>query len=274
MRWLRRADDYAFFDNGGRPIAMAHRGGALTGTNVGVENSMVAFAAAVALGYRYVETDVHATSDGVALAFHDATLDRVTDLTGVVADLTYAEVRRARIGGREPVPLLSDLLTSWPDLRLNLDCKGSRAIEPLARVITEHRAWDRVCVASFSPWRISRLRTVLGARVATSYTPPGVATLRLMPTSRLRWLAVGHSAVVAQVPLVAGPIPLVTPAFVDRAHALGKQVHVWTVDEPADMHRLLDLGVDGLITDRADVLRDVVVERGGWPDEPGAAGSG
>jgi glycerophosphoryl diester phosphodiesterase len=271
VRWLRDADDYAFFDNGGLPLAMAHRGGALTGDNIGVENSMVAFAAVVALGYRYVETDVHATSDGVVLAFHDATLDRLTGLTGAVADLTFERLRGALVGGREPVPRLSEILTSWPELRLNVDCKDRRAVEPLARVIAEHRAWDRVCVASFSPWRLSRLRARLGPRVATSYSPPGVAALRLLPTAQLRRLAVGHTGLAAQVPEWAGPLPIVTAAFVARAHALRKRVHVWTVDEPVEMNRLLDLGVDGIITDRADVLRDVYSRRGIWR---GTAASG
>jgi glycerophosphoryl diester phosphodiesterase len=264
VRWLRGADDYAFFDNGGLPLAMAHRGGALTGDNAGIENSMVAFAAAVALGYRYVETDVHATSDGVVIAFHDATLDRVTDLTGSVADLPYEHVRRARIGGREAVPLLSEILTSWPELKVNIDCKGLDAVEPLARVIAEHRAWDRVCVASFSPWRLSRLRARLGSRVATSYTPFGIAALRLLPTYPLRWLAAGHPGVAAQVPISSGPLRIVTRSFVERAHRLRKHVHVWTVDDPAEMTALLDLGVDGIITDRTDLLREVSIARNLW----------
>lgn len=277
MSWLRRADDYPFFDNDGLPLAMAHRGGALTGDNAGIENSMVAFASAVALGYGYVETDVHATADGVLVAFHDATLDRVTDLTGVVADLSYDQVRGALIGGREAVPLLSEVLTCWPQLRVNIDCKGRGAIEPLARVITEQRAWDRVCVASFSPWRLSRLRARLDPRVPTAYSPLGVAALRLLPASRLRRLTAGHSALAAQVPNRAGPLRLVTRAFVDRAHTLGKHVHVWTVDDAAEMRDVLDLGVDGIITDRADVLRDVYIERGIWPGapprtDPGGAG--
>jgi glycerophosphoryl diester phosphodiesterase len=265
VRWLRAADEYAFFDNGGLPLAMAHRGGALTGENTGIENSMVAFAAAVALGYRYVETDVHATSDGVVVAFHDATLDRVTDLTGSVADIPYERVRSALIGGREAVPLLSDILTSWPELKVNIDCKGRGAVEPLVRVITEHRAWDRVCVASFSPWRLSRLRAGLGPRVATSYSPPGIAALRLLPTYRLRWLAAGHPGVAAQVPSSAGPLQIVTREFVERAHDLHKQVHVWTVDDPAEMTALLDLGVDGIITDRTDLLRELYLSRNLWP---------
>lgn len=264
MTWLRGADDYPFFDNAGRPLAMAHRGGALTGTNGGLENSMAAFESAVALGFRYIETDVHATADGVILAFHDTTLDRLTDLRGSVAHVAYESLRDALIGGREPIALLSDILTSWPELKVNIDCKAPLAIDPLARLIAEHRAWDRVCVASFSPRRLSRLRARLGSRVATSYTVPGVAALRLLPTHPLRWATIGHHGLAAQVPSRAGRFPIVTSRFVEHAHALRKQVHVWTVDDPAEMHRLLDLGVDGIITDRTDVLREVYTTRGVW----------
>lgn len=264
MTWVRGADDYPFFDNAGRPLAMAHRGGALTGANGGIENSMVAFESAVALGFRYVETDVHATSDGVLLAFHDTTLDRVTDLRGSVAHVTYDRVRQALIGGREPIALLSDILTSWPELKVNIDCKAPLAIDPLARLIAQQRAWDRVCVASFSPRRLSRLRASLGSRVATSYTIPGVAALRLLPMPQLRWVTIGHHGLAAQVPSRVAGFPIVTRRFVERAHALRKQVHVWTVDDPVEMNRLLDLGVDGIITDRADVLRQVYTARGVW----------
>ncbi len=265
VTWRRFADDYPFFDNAGLPLAFAHRGGALTEGNRGIENSLAAFEEAVRLGFRYVETDVHATADGVALAFHDHTLDRVTDLVGTVADLPYSRIRQARIGGREPIALLSDVLTTWPQLRVNIDCKARGAIEPLARVIERHQAWDRVCVASFSAWRLSRLRARLGPRVATSYGPPGIAALRLLPTGALRLLTAGHTGLAAQVPAGAGRVEIVTPSFVQRAHDLGKQVHVWTVDDPGEMDRLLDLGVDGIISDRPDLLRAVLVARDAWP---------
>jgi glycerophosphoryl diester phosphodiesterase len=169
------------------------------------------------------------------------------------------------IGGREVLPLLHDVLTSWPELRLNIDAKSTGAIEPLAQVVTEHRAWDRVCVASFSPVRLHRLRTALGPRVASSYSALGVAALRLLPSALYARTGgrVGHAA---QVPVRRGPLEIVTASFVERAHELGKHVHVWTIDVPEEMHRLLDLGVDGIMTDRIDLLRDVFVARGVWRD--------
>src|SRR5690606_4970656 len=127
-------------------IALAHRGFSLDG----LENSMAAFEAAVRLGFRYVETDAHGTKDGVAVALHDASLDRTTDGRGFVAELPWSEVRTARIGGVEPVPTLEELLGTFPELRVNIDVKGVSGIEPVAQAIERTQAHDRVCVASFS----------------------------------------------------------------------------------------------------------------------------
>jgi glycerophosphoryl diester phosphodiesterase len=270
-----RAADYPFFDNGGVPIAFAHRGGSLTGDAPGLENTMAAFQVAVNLGYEYVETDVHATRDGVLVAFHDPTLERTTDAEGLISDLTYGDLASVQIAGREAIPRLTDLFETWPDLRINIDAKSAAAVGLLARAIDEHQAWDRVCVASFSPVHLRQLRRLLGPRVATSYSVLGAAALRLLPTPLLRSLAVGHVAQVAQVPVRRGPFEVVTPAFIDHAHALGKHVHAWTINSPADMNRWLDLGVDALVTDRIDTLRDVYRARGIWTDQPkGSASTG
>jgi glycerophosphoryl diester phosphodiesterase len=261
----RPASDFPYFDNDGLPLAFAHRGGALSGDNVGLENSMVAFQTAVDLGYRYIETDVHVTRDGALLAFHDATLDRATDGTGPIAERTRADLRSVLIDGREPIPLLADILTSWPDLKVNIDAKSPASAVLLGSVIRQQRAEDRVCVASFSAARIRVLRHVLGPRVPTSFSAPGVGALRLLPGTCVQWLSVAGRAQAAQVPVRKGALEIVTADFVSRAHRLGTQVHVWTIDAPDDMRRLLDLGVDGIMTDRIDLLREVYRERGVWP---------
>jgi glycerophosphoryl diester phosphodiesterase len=255
---------FAFLDNDG-PIAMAHRGF----SRDGLENSLAAFAAAVDLGLTYLETDVHATRDGVLLAFHDDHLDRVTDGSGTIADLTWTQLRTARIGGVEPIPLLEDVLGSWPQVKVNIDVKASPAIEPLISVIRRTGALDRVCVASFSGRRRAAVRRALGPTLATSVGPARTAIWRLggsLPglAGRLAAGAGLGEAAAAQVPLRAGPLDLVTARSIRSAHRAGVQVHVWTVNEPAEMNRLLDLGVDGLITDRADLLREVFIARGLW----------
>lgn len=261
---MRRATDYPYFDNGGLPIAFAHRGGEAAGDGHGFENTMRAFERAVALGYRYLETDAHTTRDGMLLAFHDATMQRTTGSDGTIAHLNYDDVRQLRIGGTEAVPLMHELFTAWPDIRLNIDAKSAACVAPLAAVIDEHRAWDRVCVASFSPRRLHQLRQLLDPRVATAYAAPGVVTMRLMPTRTLRRACLGAGGLAAQVPVRKNGIEIVTPSFLARAHELGKQVHVWTIDVKAEVERLLDLGVDGVMTDRLDVLRDVYDARGIW----------
>lgn len=252
---------HPFLDHGERPLAFVHRGGA----SEAVENSAVAFRRAVELGFRYVETDVHATADGVVLAFHDARLDRVTDGRGLVERQTWAQVSRARIGGAEPIPRLVDLLEEFPEVRFNIDAKHDAAVAPLADLLLRTNALERVCVASFSDRRLGRLGALLGPGACLSLGPRGVLRLRLAATSGRRVPL--PRADCAQVPSRVGPVTVVDRRFVDTAHRLGLQVHVWTVDEPAEMDRLLRLGVDGLMTDRPAVLREVLQGRGAWPDQ-------
>ncbi len=244
-------------------MGLAHRGGAAYGPNVGVENTLAAFRRAVELGYRYVETDVHATSDGVLLAFHDTVLDRVTDGMGPVAAQPYAAIRSLRVGGAEPIPRLDDLLEELPTTRFNVDVKAASAIAPLVAVLRSHRAVDRVCVGSFSERRLHAVRRAVGPALATAAGPLGTAALARGPRRLPPWLTT--PAPVLQVPetmTVAGrAVRVVSPGFVEHAHRLGKHVHVWTVDERADMERLLDWGVDGIVSDRIDVLRDVLAAR-------------
>ncbi|BDZ43685.1 glycerophosphoryl diester phosphodiesterase [Paraoerskovia sediminicola] len=254
---------HPYLDAPGGVAALAHRGFSLDG----LENSMAAFAAAVDLGFRYVETDAHATSDGVAVALHDPSLDRTTDAEGLVADLPWSAVRAARIGGVEPVPLLEDVLGTWPDVRVNIDVKSSAGVPAVAWAIDRTNAWDRVCVASFSARRRRATVRLLERPVATSTGQDEVVAflgaVRVgAPTAVVRQILSGVDAL--QVPESAGPVTVVDARTVAAAHRAGKQVHVWTVNDPADMHRLLDLGVDGIVTDRADLLRDVLVARGSW----------
>ncbi len=248
---------HPFLDHPG-PLAFAHRGGA----GDWPENSLPAFQGAADLGYRYVETDVHATADGVLLAFHDDHLDRVTDRTGRIGDLPYSVVAEARIDGREPIPRLEDLLGSFPDLRFNIDPKHDASVDPLVRVLQRTGAVDRVCCGAFSDGRLADLRRRLGPQLCTSMGPRQTALLR----SASYGLPVAGRLVgdCAQVPTEVKGRTLVDERFVATAHAHGIQVHVWTIDEPAEMGRLLDLGVDGIMTDRPTVLKRVLEDRGAW----------
>ncbi|WP_242633304.1 glycerophosphodiester phosphodiesterase [Arthrobacter sp. S39] len=256
-----------FLLNAGRPVALAHRGF----SREGLENSMAAFRAAVDLGYRYLETDVHTTSDGVLVLFHDETLDRVTDGVGRISELTAAEVAVARIGGGEPVPLFDELVAAFPGIRLNLDVKDWNSVRSLAAAVERHGLHDQVLVASFSDRRRRAVLKLLSRPVASS---AGIATntlfflLRPLPPAWLRRLlrAPLKDVQALQVPVRYGGFRVVTAGYVGRANALGLKVHVWTINDPAEMRRLLDLGVDGIVTDRADLLKQVLLERGEWPD--------
>jgi glycerophosphoryl diester phosphodiesterase len=247
-----------------RPLAFAHRGGAYHPDIEGLENTLAAFAHAVELGYTYLETDVHVTSDGVLLAFHDTVLDRVTDRTGQISDTTYAEVQQALIGGRERVPTLAQLFDAFPHARFNIDLKSAGAVEALAAFVEERDAWDRLLVGSFSARRMAAFRRRTRGRVATSAHPLEVAAFVLSPSARLaRWLT-GGRPVALQVPHRQGRLLVASAGLVRRARAAGVQVHVWTVDDPIEMNTLLDRGVDGIMTDRTDILRDVLRARGQW----------
>jgi glycerophosphoryl diester phosphodiesterase len=218
---------------------------------------MPAFEYAVDLGYRYVETDVHVTSDGVLVAFHDNDLSRTCGRPGRISELPWSEVQTAMVDGRAPIPLLEDLLGTWPELRVNIDCKSDAAVSALVSALRRTTSIERVALGAFSDVRLRRLRAALGTEVCTVHGPAAVAALR---TGTLRRTA----AQAAQVPVRQGPIRVIDEAFVVRAHRMGLAVHVWTIDEAAEMHRLLDLGVDGIMTDRPQVLKQVFEERGLW----------
>lgn len=247
-------------------LAFAHRGGAFEG----LENSMAAFEHAVSLGYSYLETDTHATKDGVAVAFHDHTLTRVTDHEGRVADQPWKTVEQARIGGSEPIPKLEDLLAAWPDVRINIDVKADNAVAPLVDAIRRTGTIDRVCVASFSDRRLRRVRRELGPRLCTSTGPAETARLRFASYAGFFRGIAPRQVGCAQVPVQAGALTVVTAPFVATAHAVGLQVHVWTVNTRTEMERLLDLGVDGIVTDETETLRAVLADRGQWAPRAGA----
>ncbi len=251
---------HPYLDHPG-PIAFAHRGGGPPGR----ENSAAAFEDAVRLGYRYLETDVHATLDGVLVAFHDRTLERVTDRVGVVAALPWSEVSRARIGGIDPVPRLDDLVATFPDVRWNLDLKSNQAVAPMVSWLQRHpHLLERVCIGSFSDARLAAVRRAFGAGVCTSAGPGEVRRLRLASLGGRALRRLRIAADCLQIPPRHGRIPLIDRVFLAAARSRGLPVHVWTINDAVTMEDLLDRGVDGLVTDETRLLRDVLRRRGAW----------
>jgi glycerophosphoryl diester phosphodiesterase len=240
-----------------RPLAFAHRGGARHQP----ENSWRAFEYAVQLGYAYLETDTRSTADGKLIAFHDAELGRLTDRTGPVSKLTWKQVSAARINGTEEIPLLEDLIGTFPELRFNIDLKDKGTIAPLAAVLKRTAAWDRVCVASFSGARLLAALRSLDRPVCAAVTPAAIVGMRYLgqPGMTMARRLARAGAQCAQIPR-----QLATGEFIRRAHKTGLDVHVWTLNTRADIERALDLGADGVMTDDVLLLRDILAERGQW----------
>lgn len=264
------------------PVAIAHRGGMESAP----ENTLEAFKAAVDVGFGYLETDVHVTSDGVLVAFHDESLDRVTDRQGLIADLPYSEVAAARLGEGLRIPTLDELLDAFPDVRFNIDVKADDAVVPFAEALKRHQALERVCVGAFSEQRMRRIRSLIGPRLVTVATPREVTaavSAAAIGTAGMSGSAAGGGGrgsgpvgragagrrspyQCLQVPVSQGPVKIVTRRFLNHVHSKGLSVHVWTVNDAPEMTRLLDLGVDGIFTDRPSLLKDVLVNRGQWAE--------
>ena len=239
------------------PLAVAHRGYSAKLP----ENTMAAFAAAVELGYRCIETDVHLTSDDVLVAFHDSKLDRVTNSHGSINSFTWDEINKIRVKNRESIPQLLDLMTSWPDIRIIIDPKEDSAVEPLYKAVLDNNAWHRVCVGSFSDRRLDWLRDKAGSRLCTSMGPNEVLRMRLasfgMPIGSFR-------ANCIQAPLKHRGFPVISRRFVNAAHKLGYPVQAWTINAEVTMNWLLDIGIDAIMTDEAILLKNVMQNRKCW----------
>nr|WP_246211707.1 glycerophosphodiester phosphodiesterase family protein [Phytoactinopolyspora alkaliphila] len=251
-------------------MAVAHRGGA----GLAPENTLAAFSRAYALGFRYLETDVRVTSDGVCLAFHDAGLDRVTSGRGLVSKHTWAEIQRLAVLGREPIARLEDVLTGFPDASFVIDVKDEAAVEPLARVLRATDSAHRVCASgAWDSWLV-RLRDAAGPELSCALGWRSLVGWLACERARLatpRRLVTGGFV---HLPMRLGRLPVFADRLVGRAHDLGLRIIVWTVDDADLIRRLVRLGVDGIITDRPDVLREVLIAEGKWqPAEHGRDGS-
>lgn len=248
-------------------LAIAHRGGA----GLAVENTMEAFARSYALGVRYLETDVRLSADGVLVVFHDADLDRVTDGHGSISKTTFGQLCRLRVGKVHRIPTLTQVLETFPDACFTVDLKDERAMGELARVLIETGSTHRVCVAgAWDSW-LRRLRDQVGPELTTALGWRQLSTLVASSHARVGLAGMRLSGAFAHVPLRVGRLPVYGERLIARARAVGVSIIVWTVDEPDQMHRLLDAGVAGIITDRPDLLREVLIARDQWtPPQPAA----
>jgi glycerophosphoryl diester phosphodiesterase len=255
--------------DGGYPRAYAHRGWHL-GDLAGCENTMAAFRRAVVEGFGYLELDVHASADGVAFVHHDALLGRTTDGSGPIAERSAAELASVLVRGREPLPRLEQVLTELPDTRITVELKSGAAVAPVLDLLERTGSWHRICLGSYHDGWLDRARRLAGPRLCTSLGQASAFGLRSRawldslpwPAPRLPGPPVMGN--LAQLPHRFGRLTVVDSALLRAAHASGREVHVWTVDDPAEMTELLDLGVDGILSDRPDLLREVLDGRGAW----------
>ena len=250
------------------PIAFSHRGGRLRWP----ENTLLAFQKSAELGYRYFETDLHLSADGVLMVFHDDTLDRTTDGSGSVNDFSAEELKSLdaafRFGADRgwpyraqgvTIPTLEELVTAFPEASFTLELKQGGLARPLVAFIDRHDLWSRVMVGGYTDVWLREVRRLSAGRVATSSARR--ETLRFWLASRIG-VGLPIRADALQVPVTHRNLTVVDDRFVRAAHRVGKQVHVWTINDASEMHRLLDLEVDGLMSDVPDVLLQVLAERG------------
>ncbi len=250
------------------PIILAHRGGA----EEGVENSLEAFRRVQQLGTRYIETDVQLTADGEVVISHDESPLRCFGKEGRFSDYTYAELSDLRNEAGEPPARLADVLNEFPDLYFNIDAKTDEVAEPLLHVLADTGASNRVMVASFSERRLERIREQGSPELSTSLGVSAVVRLLLASetvSSAESWHVPGprQQVTAAQVPEKNKGVRVVSPRFIATAHTAGLAVHVWTVNDRKAMERLLDWGVDGIVTDYPEMLKELLIERGQWPAE-------
>lgn len=242
------------------PFAFAHQGG----NDVAPGNTEASFANAVSLGYRYIESDVQVTSDGVLFMFHDDDLEALTGVPGRIGDKTAAEVAELRIGGEHPIPSFEEIVQRYPDVRFNIEPKTGTAVDPLVDAIGRLDLIDRILIGSFDDERVRRAADALGPRLATSPGRVGIPKLLIRALFRPD-SGVSYAAV--QIPPRFWIVPLATRWLIDRFHRMGLQVHVWTINEGDEMVELLERGVDAIMSDRTELLQQVLQSRGEWPED-------
>ena len=265
------APEFAFFESD-RPMVIAHQGG----EGLRPSNTLIAFENAVDLGVDVLEMDVHSTSDGTLVLIHDDTVDRTTNGSGRVKELTLAELQQLDAGdywtpddgATYPyrgqgvrIPTLEEIVTAFPEMKYNIEIKQvdpSIAV-PLCKLLRHFGLTDRALVASFHPTAMDEFRAAC-PEVATSMVEDEIRPFFILNTAFLGSLYRPPGAAF-QVPEYSGSQHVLTPRFVRGAQRNNVAVHPWTIDDPADMERFLDMGVDGIITDRPDIMIEVLQER-------------
>ena len=241
-------EDYSFF-------GFVHRGGDEEET----ENTIDAFKYSSDLGFVFIETDVQATKDGHIVIFHDATLKRMAGVNKSIDELTLKEINEIDLLDGGKIPLLSEALETFPDLRFNIDIKTEDALEETIEIIKKMNFLGKTCLASFSSSRLKKIRNLAGPEACISSGQMDI--FKMMCQS----VGIGLQATIsqcAQIPVKQWGVPVLTKRFIAVAKKQNKFVHVWTIDDKDRMLELIEFGVDGLMTDKPSVLKEAMIERG------------
>lgn len=228
----------------------AHRGGSLETS----ENTLESFQYALNIGSEYIETDVQLSRDGKVYIFHDDTLKRVAGIDKNFSDLPSHEIDTIKIFNGNAIPTLEEALERFPTTRFNIDLKTDLVAEPALKILKKHNAQDRVCIASFSDARIDLARKYIPS-ICTSMGPNQILQIRLGAWNLINPKIISDCI---QIPIYKYGIKLVSKTMVDYCHANHLKVHVWTINDAKTMKKLISIGVDGIITDRPKLLRDVL----------------
>ena len=241
-----------------RFMAFAHRGA----NKLATENTLAAFQIAYDMGYRIMETDVQASKDGVLYCFHDTDLQRSAGDPRKFETLTSSEIDRVRLKGGHPIPKLAQLFEAFPNAYFNIDAKSWASVEPLIALTRSMKTGARTCFGSFSQRRIETIISALSQHSpARSLGTGGVIRFYLEHLLNHRGQI---NANCAQLPVSHFGIKLITPKTLTYAKVKGLKIHVWTINQAPEMQRLIDLGVDGIMSDDCAMLKSVLQKNGLW----------
>lgn len=241
-----------------RFLPFAHRGA----SKLAPENTFAAFQAANDLGFKIVETDIRASQDGVLYCFHDEDFSRLAGDPRKLEKLTSEQIDAIRIEGKYPIPKLQELYEAFPDACFNLDAKSWQCVDPLVDLVRRMQVENRTCFGSFSEARLDAISSALTDSLVTrSFGTRGAVSLYCNYLVRRRFEV---KATCAQLPVKQFGVTLVNANTLDYYHSLGLKTHVWTVNDAREMQHLIDIGVDGIMTDDCQLLKSVLQKNGLW----------
>ena len=243
--------------NNSKFMAFAHRGG----TEFAPENTYEAFSAAVETGYKYLETDVHPNADEKLMAFHDPTLDRVTNYKGKIRDFTSQELKKIRVNDKFQIPFLEDLLDSFSQNYFSIDMKSDESVIPLIKLVRKMNAIDRVCFASFNQQRLDYVREEFSNKCISSMGPKEIVKTKLCSIFNIK-----HNVLplISSLPIKRYKIELLNKKHVDFLKSLNIKVIAWTINDANEITRLIDLGIDGIMTDKISALKEILIKKNLW----------